>query len=141
MNNVLVDTWYWYAYFNPRDTLHIKAVEMFYYIEMSRVILPFPTLYETLNTRFIKKEQQLIEIKRLINLSSTVIVYDDNYNNAALNLTFEDIGPKGRSISLVDMVIRLMLDDININVNYLITFNPSDFIDVCQRRNITLITE
>jgi len=32
-----------------------------------------------------------------------------------------------------------VLDDINVKVDYLATFNDADFVDVCQRRRIEII--
>jgi hypothetical protein len=46
-----------------------------------------------------------------------------------------------RPLSLVDTVIREMLSDESLKIDYLITFNIKDFIDVCSRRNITILSE
>ena len=54
----------------------------------------------------------------------------------ALNLTNRNIDR--RTISLVDAVIREMLADTNIKIDSFITFNPSDFQDVCLRRRIEI---
>ena len=43
------------------------------------------------------------------------------------------------SISLVDEVIRLALMDPNVKIDAMVTFNPSDFFDICQSRHIELI--
>ena len=44
-----------------------------------------------------------------------------------------------RPMSLVDMVMRLMLEDVNVRVNGLLTFNRRDFYDVCRRRGLEML--
>jgi len=44
-----------------------------------------------------------------------------------------------RPLSLVDCVVRLILDDVNTKINYFITFNRGDFSDVCRRRAIEMV--
>ena len=44
-----------------------------------------------------------------------------------------------RPISLVDMVIRKMLDDVDLKTDAIITFNPGDFDDVCRKNKKMLI--
>jgi hypothetical protein len=41
-----------------------------------------------------------------------------------------------RALSLVDAVLRLVLVDRNVKIDALITFNPGDFSDICQRSGI-----
>jgi len=43
-----------------------------------------------------------------------------------------------RPMSLVDMVMRLMLDDVNVRVDGLLTFNQKDFHDVCRKRGLEM---
>ncbi|CAH2405647.1 hypothetical protein MES4922_40360 [Mesorhizobium ventifaucium] len=40
---------------------------------------------------------------------------------------------------MVDCLIRLMLDDRNLKINYLATWNEGDFDDVCRKRRIEII--
>ncbi|MGB1204020.1 MAG: hypothetical protein ACPG5B_00150 [Chitinophagales bacterium] len=44
-----------------------------------------------------------------------------------------------RKLSLVDMIIRNILKDINIRVDYLVTDNTRDFADVCAMRGVEII--
>ena len=137
MNNILVDSCFWFALYEPKDEHHEKALELFEYLDIGNVILPFPTLYETLNTRF-SKNRSIDEFEKLIERLDTTIIHDDIYKNDALRLIFEP-NFKKRNLSLVDIIIRLMLDDVNLKIDYIITFNTGDFIDVCRRKNIELI--
>lgn len=141
MNSVIVDSGFWYALFDPRDQYHLKANELVEYLNLATVIVPFPILYETLNTRFNKKRQWVSEFNRFLFSVNTIVFNDEIYKNSALSLTIESSNNTERHLSLVDMVLRLMLDDVNVKIDYLITFNAGDFIDVCQRRNILIISE
>jgi len=43
-----------------------------------------------------------------------------------------------RALSLVDRILRALLEDPDVHLDGLWTFNPGDFADVCQPRNITI---
>lgn len=64
---------------------------------------------------------------------------DSMYVRGAFDIALESSLNQGRPLSIVDCAIRLILDDVNIRVDYLMTFNPGDFIDVCERRRIRLV--
>ena len=44
-----------------------------------------------------------------------------------------------RPLSMVDCLIRLMIEDVNVKLHYLATFNHRDFLDVCAARRIEII--
>ena len=69
------------------------------------------------------------------------MIDDNGYKEIALNQTFEYSIYNKRPISFVDMIIRMMLDDINLKIDAMITFNLEDFIDVCASKNIEIISE
>ena len=46
-----------------------------------------------------------------------------------------------KEIFFVDMVIREMLEDRNLKIDVMITFNPNDFIDVCIAKNIEIVSK
>lgn len=139
MNNIIVDTGFWYALYDPRDEYFTKANTLVDYLNIGNVIIPFPTLYETVNTRFCNRQETFNDFNVLIHRPNTIFIPDIDYKEKALELTFNQKSKKVKNYSLVDMVIRLMLDDINLNVNYLLTFNPGDFIDICLQRRIILL--
>lgn len=141
MNNILIDTGFWFALYDKRDQYYIRAQELFEYIHIGKIIIPYPSLYETINTQFVKNKQGLSEFKLLLNQNGIHLLDDSVYKTDALNLTLELSNSKDRNYSLVDMVIRLMLSDVSLNINYLISFNPGDFIDVCKRRMIEILYE
>ena len=75
------------------------------------------------------------------NRNSTFFVPDTKYRAEALSNTFFYSLEQKRPMALVDMSIRLMLEDVNLNINTLITFNVGDFIDICASKRIELISE
>ena len=138
--NIIVDTGFWFALYDERDEYHNKAVELFEYLDMGKVIIPFPSLYETINTRFAKRVEYMESFKRFIERENVFLVDDSSYKDAALELTIDSsIGLK-KPFSLVDMVIRLMISDVNMKIDYLLTFNKSDFMDVCLSRKIEILS-
>lgn len=141
MNNILVDSCFWYALFDSADKYHYKAHEMKDYLEYGNIILPFPVLYETLNTRFSKRENWMSAFEEYLNRKTTFLIPDTEYREQALSNTFFYSLVQKRPIALVDMSIRFMLEDINLNINTLITFNVRDFTDICASKGIELISE
>jgi len=141
MNNILIDTCFWYALFDARDSNHHKALELVLYLDLGNVILPYPTLYETINTRFTRNKEWVEEFEKVLKNKNVQILEDLEYKENGLALTMDSILNKNRPISLVDMVIRLMLDDVNLKIDYFITFNTKDFIDLCYKKRIELINE
>jgi len=45
-----------------------------------------------------------------------------------------------RKVILTDGVIREILKDINVKINYLITYNAPDFKDICDQRFVDIIS-
>ncbi|MCK9423466.1 MAG: hypothetical protein M0Q38_12800 [Bacteroidales bacterium] len=141
MNNILIDSGFWYALYNKRDCYYTKAQEIFEFLSIGNVLIPYPSLYETINTRFTKNEFGLRDFKLLITRTNVILLDDQEYKSEALELTFKSALDLKKPFSLVDIIIRLMLADEKLRINYLISFNPRDFIDVCSRRSISLLTD
>jgi hypothetical protein len=70
---------------------------------------------------------------------TTVLVPDDDYREKALSNTYSLV--RKRPMALVDMSIRLMLEDVKLNINAMITFNVGDFVDICTSNRIELISK
>ena len=141
MNNIIIDTGYWYALFDSRDKYHIEANRLADYLELGNILMPYPTLYESLNTRFSKRREWMEEFEKIIERENVTLIDDIDYKESALNLTFETTLLQNRPISLVDTIIRIMLDDNNLKIDYLLSFNMGDFFDICQKRRIQFINE
>lgn len=137
--NILIDTCFWYAYYDAADDKHKAASELMDHIEKNTVIVPYPTLYETINTRFSKNKEWVDSFKNLLYNNSCQIIQDEEYKKTALELTFNYAIEAKRPMSLVDMLLRLMIDDVNLKIDAVVSFNKRDFIDLCNSKNIELL--
>jgi predicted nucleic acid-binding protein len=136
--NLLLDTGFWYALYDDRDSHYEDARILVDLLDLHNLIIPWPCLYETLNTRFVKRREWLESFSAYVMRNNTVHLPDDEYRPHALGRVFRSQTP-WLSVSLVDEVIRSALLDPNIKIDAMITFNQSDFYDICYPRNIELI--
>jgi predicted nucleic acid-binding protein len=134
--NIVADTGFWIGLFDERDDYHEEACAIENSIAVHNILAPWPSLYETVNTRFMRRRAERDRFRAYMERASTVLLDDAAYRSSSLNYVLSQIGT---NLSLVDHVIRSMLEDPNITINALITFNPSDFIDVCQARGIEIV--
>jgi hypothetical protein len=139
VENVLTDAGIWYALFDPRDQYYAPALEKAQYLDLLHIVLPWPILYETLRTRFVRNVASLRTFDAYLSRPHITYLEDAPYRNAALELSMDSSLNHARPLSLVDCVLRLMLEDVNIKIDYLITFNVGDFSDVCRTRGIEII--
>lgn len=139
--NVLIDSGFWYAYYDGRDSYHQEAQKIMKLLEFHRILIPYPSLYETLDTRFCKRKEWVDHFRMLVGSSRCVLVQDDQYKDTTLELSFNSSLVKNRAISLVDMVIRQMIDDVNLKTDAVITFNRGDFDDICRKKNKQCISD
>ena len=138
-NRILVDTGFWYAVFDKRDCHKADAeclVAKYFDKSAYEIVVPFPTMYELLRTRFVKNKEALEEIRQMFQSGRITRLDDDAYRLEALELTLLE---SKRNISLVDNIIRLMLDDKSVGAKGLITFNIGDFQDVCHKNSIDIL--
>jgi predicted nucleic acid-binding protein len=135
--NIIFDTGYWFALYDSRDSHHEEALLFSEYISPHRKVIPWPSLYETLNTRFVRRQEWLYSFKSLIADQNTILIHDEKYRDNAIKSVFFQ-SKSHRKLSLVDLVIREILLDVSINIDAIFTFNISDFEDICWKRNIEL---
>lgn len=136
---VLVDTGVWYAICDPRDRPSERdAVDkILEALRFETILVPWPVLYETLRTRFSKNTIAMAHLGRFLRQSRTRLVDDAPYRDAALNTAFAFASH--RPMSLVDCLLRLMLEDRELRIDRLATYNARDFVDVCGRRKIEIL--
>ena len=139
MEYTLVDTGIWMAMFNPRDQHRERIEEITEYLDICHLILPWPTLYETLRTRLVRNHCALQSFEVYLKRPRISFLDDEPYREQALELCFSSTLRTYRPISMVDCLIRLILEDINVKVSFLATFNDTDFIDICQKRQVGII--
>ena len=133
--SIVIDTGFWFALFDDRDHYHEDALLSFEYITPHILIIPWPTLYETLNTRFSRRQSWTDEFNRIIKSHSVYYISDNDYKEVSLNYFFNE---KQRRFSLVDIIIRNILEDDSIKIDAILTFNKPDFIDICYKKGIEL---
>ena len=135
---VLLDTGFWFALYDRRDRHYGVAGRLAESIFACQVILPWPSLYETLNTRFVRRIDWLASFRLLIGRRNVSKLEDGVYRERALAQALATGRTEG-SLSLVDRVIREMLADRSVRVDALVTFNRPDFADVCAKRKIQIL--
>ena len=135
---IITDTGFWIGYFDQRDQYHKEALIIADIIFSHTIICPFPSLYEFLNTRFTRNNKRIDDLELLLNKLSVIYVYDYDYRFDVIS-DFISRNKKLNKISLVDLVINRIIEDDNMNINCMVTFNKSDFSANCMKRNIEII--
>lgn len=138
---VLVDTEFWIALFDPRKPEpHAAAVARADYLELAALVVPWPILYETLRTRFVRRREWTTQLDQRLKRPDVVFVDDQPYRDDAYTLTIEYSTRWRRPISMTDMLCRLLIADREVQIDYLLTNNRSDFEDVCLERGVEILT-
>jgi len=138
MQYVLADTGVWYAMFDPRDQYWGKTKEKEEILGLFTIVVPWPTMYETLRTRMVRNRKAMQLFEEYLRRPQLTFIDDSPYRDDAFDLTFSSSLRTSRPLSMDDCLIRLILDDVNIAVNYFATFNNRDFSDVCSKRRIEI---
>jgi len=132
----VVDTGFWFALFNERDQHHQQALAKEAPLRSFRVVLPWPCLYETLNTKFVSNPLWVRQFESFVKRPNILFFDERKYRQAAYEQTLREAGT--RAIGLVDRVIRSIIADRSTRVNLLLTFKQRDFADVCRANQIEL---
>jgi predicted nucleic acid-binding protein len=133
----LVDTGFWYALLDERDSYHSVAKAKTEGLFRLTYLVPWPVMYETLCTRFVRRPHVVRTFETLLKRPNAIQVDDCKYRDEALSLTLND--NRARGISLVDNVLRMLLEDRSIVIGALYTFNQRDFADICRHRGVVLV--
>jgi len=138
--NILVDSCFWIALYTPEEIDgHERALSLIEDLENNEILVPWPTLYEFVNTRLARRKDYLFAFEQFLLKPNVQKISDEIYKNAALQNVFELNISRTASISLVDEVLRLMILDENLKVDFLVTFNRKDFEYPCQLSNVTIL--
>jgi predicted nucleic acid-binding protein len=129
---VLVDSGYWLALYDPRDQHHKEATGTEEYLQLVRPLVPWPTLYEVMRTRFVRRKDRLSQFEKTLQALQPTFIDDSKYRDSALTRTWRG----SRSLSLADHVLRLILEDRRSRIDYVLTFNERDFTDILYKLNI-----
>lgn len=139
MEYALIDTGVWYGVFDNRDQRYKEANKKTEYFDYFRLVLPWPTVYETLRTRFVKNKAALQQFEKFLKAPNIIYLDDTKYRDDAFDLSLESSLRRGRALSMVDCLLRLVIDDPNVKINYLLTFNPGDFVDTCRKNRVEIL--
>ena len=74
--SILIDTCFWIALYNQRDEHHTNAIDIMDLIKDSNLILPWPTLYETINTRLSKNTVGITAFGTLVKNPNSILLND-----------------------------------------------------------------
>lgn len=136
---VLVDTGFFIALFNERDQHHESAREMEEWLDVVQILLPWPILYETVNTRLVRRPESLARFGAIAQSAETVLLDDSPYRAGSLSALLTGHSALG-SLSLVDAVLCNIIEDVNVPISALLTFNERDFLTICQQNNVELLS-
>jgi predicted nucleic acid-binding protein len=139
MPYALVDTGIWYAMFDRHDPYHNEAIGKAEVLSGIHLVLPWPTLYETLRTRFVRNAVALDQFERFLKRPNVNYLDDSPFRIAAVELSLESSLRGKRPLSMVDCLIRLLLEDVNTQISYLATLNVRDFVDACRTNGVEII--
>ncbi len=139
MQYALVDTGLWYAMFDQRHQYHAEARSKAEILNKFRIVLPWPTLYETLRTKLVRNAAALARFERFLKTPEIIYLDDSAFRQEAMDLALESSLRQRRPLSMVDCLIRLLIDDVNTRIDYLATFNIQDFEDVCRINGVEIV--
>ena len=134
--SLLADTGYFIALYDERDEHYTMAQRNKRLLDLHPVVLPWPVLYETINTRFARKPSVLTRIDSIIAKADTLLLDDSPYREGAYRQVQHT--SRKRPLSLVDAVLRAVIEDENVRIAGLLTFNVKDFYDLCYPRHVDL---
>ncbi len=136
---VLTDSCFWLGLVDSTDQHHDASNAIAELINKFDIIFPWPCLYETISTHLARRRNRLLYLEEIINKPNVILFDDSTYKTDALNEVLQLNRISGFTYSLTDGVIREILKDISVKVNYLATFNNIDFEDICQIRKIEIV--
>lgn len=138
MASILVDSGVWYALCDPRDRTVSREVinDIYARVRVHSIVVPWPIAYETLRTRFVRSRLAMERFEQEIRSPRVILLDDSPFRDDALDHSIQWSLRRGRPLSMVDCVLRLLLDDVRTRIQYLVTFNQRDFVDVCAARRI-----
>lgn len=140
-DRTLVDTSFFFALYDERDTHHKKIVGRERELQHCHFVLAWPVLYETINSRleglFQRKAHHAAHLSNLIQSRNATLLDDAPYRARALHNTirvWED-NQIGEKVSLVDRVLHLIIEDTNVNLDSVLSTDARDFRRICKVRN------
>ena len=121
---IIIDTCFWIALYNPDKHIEINDDIDFIteFIEDQEIIIPFPSLYEFLNSKFSRKNDAL-HFQKLLSKPNYIKLDDNPYKDAALMSFFEKAVNDYNDVSFVDEIIKEIISTEPQKIDYLISFD------------------
>lgn len=139
MQRLLVDSGFFFALFNERDRNHDDARDKQEWLEILSIAMPWPILYETINTRFARRPHWIARFESIVRSPDTEFIDDAPYRLDA----FEDVLARGKNqrdpMSLTDAILHSILADKRIRVDAMLTYNRRDFFRICSSKGVELL--
>ena len=136
--SLLVDTGFFFALYDEREDRHADALKMQEWLEALVVVMPWPVLYETMNTRFARRRDIMTRFDALVSSRDTLLVDDSSYRSRAYGQAVAS-SQRGEPVSLVDAILQAIIGDVNIPIAAMLTFNRRDFAAVCAQHSVELL--
>lgn len=136
----MLDSSFWIALADESDQWHSDAIATLDVIEDRLWLIPWPTLYEFINTRLMRQKEKAFGIRRKLSGPRVHYVDDAPYRTRCLE-EYMDARIFQQPLSLVDSVMRAMLSDPQFRISCLVTFNLRDFEDVCAQTGVILLPD
>ena len=143
---LLVDSGFFIALLDPRDRYHTEAGKKEEWLDVYSLVVPWPVLYETVNTRFTRQmtrrpaNRARFESLVLRSEPQTIRLDDSSYRHKAYADTLAQVKePGGSARSLVDAILHAIIEDPEVHIDAMLTFNLRDFGSVCQSNRVALL--
>ena len=91
-------------------------------IKDENFVIPFPTLYEFVNSRLSRRGSK-IQFENILKSPNVQLLSDDEYKEEALENFFLNSKHSNLDISLVDEILKLIIIDPNVNIDYIVSFD------------------
>lgn len=126
MKTLIIDTCFWIALFSPeKEPQHQEIVELVIdVIDNHKILIPYPTLYEFLDSKFYRKGR-LNQFYKDLAKPNFEKIDDSKYKEKALSNFFIKSKQTNQDVSFVDEVIKEMIDDVNLKTDFIITFDKA----------------
>jgi predicted nucleic acid-binding protein len=138
VRGLMGDTGFWIEAFDPGGIHHDQAAALLENLRDKPILMPWPIMYEVLRTRTVRNPMMVRAFDRVVRQPKVIKIDDSGFRLASLEATISSAASGRRAISLVDMVIRAVLESNRFHVTTLLTFNAGDFADVCRLQRIAL---
>src|SRR5258708_511801 len=96
---VVADSGFWMALYDTKDAFHLEANTLPVDLDSVALLVPWPSLYETLNTRFVRDQRRIAAFHLALRRSNVHLVDDLPYRDEAYASL--GTGASARPLSLV----------------------------------------